>query len=679
MKKYLVFILLITTTLLITAQTPKKPAKPQEKPPVQSEMDRLFEESIKGLSAEEKAEMRKQYEEGKKMMKNMQQQGMIPSGPVEDGYSLPQKKSSTISKIPKLSTATELNTYLLTMLNDCKLLIDKKTQTDVDALFAKYSGNKTELGNIAPGLFMKKQLDGSVYAAIKTALLFPQSPLLLNNLSALLHYAGYAHKAIPILQFISKQTVDASLLNNLGQCYLSLGDTAQARKYFTACLRLNPQHVSAHTGVATILDAGGKKTEAAIHSKEALKYGFSEQAYHIAEKNKIKINYADYNKKLPEYFNAQKYKPTSSAREFKGVGLAAAERTAFDEIVRQRSQKYEQYRNQNENKKSVETIDQLVTRYAGWYHGYAGTGGVMAVKARIRFNAALSEYQAFLQRTSKEKIEKMNKVKQAHEELTSKINTMYKTKRFESAEAECKQKIIYLNEYLTLTADLRDQEINNSAHKLYEFVNEVVYWSAFLMKKEEYQQFYLSFTSEFLKHIRGYDQYQQLYPTPENIYIQCKNIQPEEKKKEKKDSAEIPDADCPLKIEIPMGAAKFKLDCESWEIEGGEVITGSFEKNYKTGEITMFVGLGVAFYEKGGLIKGVGGGVEFEAKGGVFLRLGKDLSVIDCGDKVEISGSGGIGPIMSEAKITGILGMESGGKLEADLAGNKTVLWKTEE
>ncbi|XVJ65173.1 MAG: tetratricopeptide repeat protein [Lacibacter sp.] len=681
MKFYfsLFIVTLLFTCTSLWAQNKPKPAKPLEKPPTQSEMDKMLEEAMKGMSPAEKAEMRKQYAEGQKMMKTMQQQGLIPAGPAENEFTIPKKKSVTLGKIPKLQTAGELNTYLLAMLNDCKLMIDKKTQVNVDALFAKSQGKQSELGNVAPTLFLKKELNGSIYAAVKVSILYPKSVLLQNNLAVILHYGGYAHKAIPILQFINRQQTDPSLLNNLGQCYLSLGDTAQARQFFAACLRLNPQHVSAHTGTATILDAGGKKNEAAIHIKEALKYGFSEQAYHLAEKNKTKLNYSDYNRKLPEYFNAQKYKPTRSAREFKEVALVSAERTAFDEVVRNWSKKYDTYRNQNENKKSVETMDQLVTRYAGWYHGYAGTGGVMAVKARMRFNAALSEYQSFLQQTSREHSERFANAKQAHDALTRKIENMYKTQRFESAEAECKQKIIYLNEYLTLTAGERDRQISNTVYKLYEFTNEVVYWSAFLMKPEEYKQFYLSFTSDFLKHIRSYDQYQQLYPTPENIDIQCKNILTEQKKKEKKDSIAIPEADCPLKLEVPVGAAKFKMDCESWEIEGGEGLVGSFERNYKTGEITIFVGVGVDLYSKGGIIKGIGGGVEFEAKGGIFLKLGKDLSVIDCGDKVEVGGSIGIGPIMTEAKMTGVLGMESGGKLEAEIAGDKTVLWKTEQ
>ncbi|MBS4063610.1 MAG: tetratricopeptide repeat protein [Chitinophagaceae bacterium] len=680
MQRILITISFLLISYLCSSQSQpsKKPAKPQEKPPTQSEMDKMLEEAMKGMSPEEKAEMRKQYAEGQKMMKTMQQQGMIPPGPVENELKIPKKKSITLGKIPKLQTAAELNTYLQSLLKDCRLLIDKKTQADVDALFVKYQSKMNELGNIAPALFMKKKLNGSIYAAVKVALLYPQSILLQNNLAVILQYGGYAHKAIPILHFVNKQQTDPSLLNNLGQCYLSLGDTAQARQFFAACLRLNPEHVSAHTGTATILDAGGKQKEAAVHIKEALKYGYSEQAYHLAEKNKIKLDYSDYNKKLPEYFNAQKYKPTPSAREFKEMVLVSAQRTEFDEVVRKWSKKYDDYYKQNENKKSIETMDQLVTRYAGWYHGYAGTGGVMAIKARMRFNAALKEYQSFLQRTAKENSERLANVKRAHDVLTNKINNMYKTQSFESAEAECKQKIIYLNEYLTLTASQRDQHISNTVYKLYEFTNEIVYWSAFLMKPEEYKQFYLSFTSDFLKQIRGYDQYQQLYPTPENIFIQCKNIQPEEKRKEKKDSVEIPDADCPLKLELPVGAAKFKSDCESWEIEGGEGIVGSFEKNYKTGEITIFVGLGVEFYSKGGIAQ-VGGGVELEAKGGLFIKFGKDLSITDYGDKAEVGGSAAIGPIMTEAKITGILGMESGGKLETDIAGDKTLLWKTEQ
>ncbi|MGZ8549688.1 MAG: hypothetical protein ACXWV2_03455, partial [Chitinophagaceae bacterium] len=58
MKKYLLAFIMLLVMGAVNAQAVKKPVA-KEKPPTQSEMDKMLEDEMKGMSEEEKAEMRK--------------------------------------------------------------------------------------------------------------------------------------------------------------------------------------------------------------------------------------------------------------------------------------------------------------------------------------------------------------------------------------------------------------------------------------------------------------------------------------------------------------------------------------------------------------------------------------------------------------------------------------------
>lgn len=63
MKKNIIFLILLLLNVSVSAQTKPKPVKPKEKIPTQSEMDKMMEEAMKGMSPEEKAEMKKMMKE----------------------------------------------------------------------------------------------------------------------------------------------------------------------------------------------------------------------------------------------------------------------------------------------------------------------------------------------------------------------------------------------------------------------------------------------------------------------------------------------------------------------------------------------------------------------------------------------------------------------------------------
>ena len=83
--------------------------------------------------------------------------------------------------------------------------------------------------------------------------------------------------------------------------------------------------------------------------------------------------------------------------------------------------------------------------------------------------------------------------------------------------------------------------------------------------------------------------------------------------------------------------------------------------------MTFFIGLGTEFYGKGSFF----GGVEAGGKIGSFVKVGKDFTIIDMGNKGEIGGEIGIGPLVNETKLSGVMGMQSGIQIDKTILGNK--------
>jgi hypothetical protein len=60
-----------------------------------------------------------------------------------------------------------------------------------------------------------------------------------------------------------------------------------------------------------------------------------------------------------------------------------------------------------------------------------------------------------------------------------------------------------------------------------------------------------------------------------------------------KESNAINDIDCPVDIVMGLGIGKIELNCEKFSISGGEGALFGFEKNFKTKQSTVSIGIGV--------------------------------------------------------------------------------------
>jgi tetratricopeptide (TPR) repeat protein len=652
MKKYL----LVSVLLFVLAAAFSQPGKksPQKnKAPTQSEMDKMMESAMKDMSPEE----RKQMKEAMQVADQMKQKGM--TGNIAGNVpKIPKKQTQLLSKIPVLSSQQQYNAYLATILAECKMHIELKAAKEVDQLILKYSNNNEALINMGPILFLHKSVTASVYAAIKTAMNKPGNVLMQDNLAVILHQAGYPQKALPILKFLLLQNNYPVVLNNLGQSYLSLGDTANAKKFFMACLQKDADYCEANCGMGLLLTEEGKIGEATPYIIRSLQNGYTETADALFKKNKIKLKFSDIKPKVPEYFNPQKYKPVPPSYVMETVETTEELRKELKKKMRIWVQKKEKVNEEQNDKMEKESLVQIADRSRGFL-----SNAPFAKKAQLMVNLLSEEYYEFVAADHKNKYLLLQK--KHKEQMEKALKDMYGgTQKYDNEYEECKKKIEILNTYLQLSAKNHEAYQRATLPNVYDWVNQSLFWWYFLGNEDSYSIQFNNHVSNFFEALHDYDQMQILYPTPLWIATTCKNVKEPEKIKTEEDSL---DMNCPINVKAPFGFGSYKVNCKGMEFEGGEIAVFGFEKDYQTGEFSFSFGLGVEenipFFSAA-------------TKGQMFFKFDKDFSPIDCGMKFEAGGEANVFGYTVEEKTVAIIGMTSGIHVNALDMGKETTIFE---
>lgn len=648
-------IFITITLLLFAAGNPNGLMARQMQDSMDFDQQKMIEEMMKDMTPEE----RKQVEEALQMGKEMQEKGVTLNSSTEDDLKIPQRKDKILSGIPTLSSGEQYNEYLAGLIAKCKANIDPKIISEVDELLSKNSGNTETYVNLGSILLMQKKPVAAIYAAIKTAVAKPELILLQNNMAVILHQTGNPQISVPILQYLLIQNNNTLILNNLAQSYLSLGDTGNAGMYFRACLQMDPDHSESNCGVGLLLTEEGKITEATPYIKKSLKNGYSETADGLMQKHKMDIKFSDIKPYVPEYFNPQKYKPLPPAYTMDKVLPTSELREEFDNMTREWMQKKEKVNTEQNNKVENESLSQIADRIRGNLFN-----SPFSKKALLMLNLVNNEfYEHTINALSYEYAANQTEYYAELEKQSHLVGY---------SDEGCEKQRGFLASYLEKSAKNHDAYQRQMLPKLYEWTNQSLYWNHFVYNEEQYKMYFVNQVAGFFDALNGLGKLQSLYPQPEYIAFHCKEKEPEKVKPVKLDS--IPEPVCPFKVEIPLGGAKVKWDCKTFEVEGGELIVGGYEKDFRTGEVTLFLGFGAGIFAKGTFIGGFEGG----GKIGAFVKVAKDGTIIDSGNKGEIGIDAGIGPFMTEGKLTGILGLESGAKLTGTIMGEEKTIYESD-
>jgi hypothetical protein len=220
---------------------------------------------------------------------------------------------------------------------------------------------------------------------------------------------------------------------------------------------------------------------------------------------------------------------------------------------------------------------------------------------------------------------------------------------FDNEAERCEARVKVLNKYLKDSKENFDNYERKVLHRIYNLVNESLYWQTYLLNGEAYTSYFTGEVREFYTYLRKFDELQNLYPVPEWIYTNCANYKEELKRISLEKIEE--NNDCPVNIKLKFGeAASAKYNCKGYELEGGELLKLSLEKDEGTGEFTVAFGLGA---DVSSPILSLG------AKGMVYFKFDNSLVPIDMGMKGEANLEAQVGFFNAEEKVTGTMGISN--------------------
>lgn len=152
--------------------------------------------------------------------------------PVKDVKKLATIPATTFSKAELLAYTVVIE----------KKLMDKASSADKQWLDTVTQNKKVfQQHNAASGEWYKNEPMKALLLQIKSAKQNENDVLAWNNVGAMLNMAGLPHKAVPVLKYcLTKMPNHNVVLNNLGQCYVKLGDINTGKQYLQKSLAAAP-------------------------------------------------------------------------------------------------------------------------------------------------------------------------------------------------------------------------------------------------------------------------------------------------------------------------------------------------------------------------------------------------------------------------------------------------------
>lgn len=294
MRSLTLLLLLWALAPAISAQTKPAPKKPPVgHTPSKSEMDRMMEEAMKGMSKEEQEEMKKMMKRVQPAMEKMVNTTADYPEFTDNLELVPSRDQERINTIGKKSfSPAELQQNTLTLYNKLMVNAPADEKTIINQVLAKQK-KADVLMAAASTAFLMGHRPAAAGLAMKAVMLDGKNLVYQNNLAAILTQTGYPEKAIPYLNTLRQQKPGNSTLNNnLGYAWFYLGELDSASKYIQLALRRNPAHAEAQLCAGVIAESNGDETEATHAYEES----FTETASHQPVKmlqNKHKSNPAE--------------------------------------------------------------------------------------------------------------------------------------------------------------------------------------------------------------------------------------------------------------------------------------------------------------------------------------------------------------------------------------------------
>jgi tetratricopeptide (TPR) repeat protein len=290
----LLFIFMLASN--VSLAQPAKKIK-QTAPP---NMDKMMQDAMKGMSNEEKAEM-------KKMMKGVMPELIQNNSKVayypeftSNTQLIPKKDITKINALSKKKlTQADINGYATTLYNKMIAKGNAAEMAIAKKVIAQ-SPNANDISGAAILAMMQGHPQAAMALSMKAVQLDPANPSYQNNMASLLTQYGYPEQAVPVLQKLRNDFPDNStVMNNLAHAWLGLGEIDSVKTIIKKAGGLNPYHPESKETEGVIEEATGN-SEKALEDYEASMENainpFTEQLIKNSKKKQSKSGSLDFEK-----------------------------------------------------------------------------------------------------------------------------------------------------------------------------------------------------------------------------------------------------------------------------------------------------------------------------------------------------------------------------------------------
>jgi hypothetical protein len=292
MKKYLLTSILFLAITAAFAQPGKKPVE-KEKPPTKKEMDDDMKEMQKAMDEMSPEDKKAAESMGIKMpdMKAMQKtvsgisDAQLKKAHEDENRIVPEKD---VLRIKEAFAVTLSNAEMSGYINKTQQVVlsqlSVNTKSKGAEIYEQVLKQQFSVANAAVGLWMDGKPTLALYLMGEACKADPANTNNLNNYASFLTTCGAEQLALPILHNLNKRyPQNSTVLNNIAQAWLGLGDLQRAEKYADSSIRIYAGHPQANMVKCVIEESKGNIPAAIAAAKKSIS-----EAYSNEKENKLK-------------------------------------------------------------------------------------------------------------------------------------------------------------------------------------------------------------------------------------------------------------------------------------------------------------------------------------------------------------------------------------------------------
>lgn len=544
----------------------------------------------------------------------------------------PKSNPAVIAAMPKISSQAALTSYVSDLHNQFLKKVNPEIITSFKEIETKLENDWNKVAATGLTAWYSEAPSQAILLLTKAALQPKPSDITINNLGALLNMGGLENRSLPILRWLETlYPQNAMVLNNLGQAYAGLGELNDAMRFLGRCIAIEPNHPQASCTAGQIELSRGNNTAALQHFKNSLKGAYTEEAdrrVRFVEPEMKLEDYVKHNLHMPEYFNEMKYNVPPQCQNVSEAERLWAVYNGYRDMIGALKEKYHVLALEYQDK----TTMKLKKRSQDAIAGKEINTPPFIKKGMLGWNEMMKKYNS-----DGEWLAVMDR---DYEKRRKEIFDNYVATA--PTNGECAALTAHVNQYMRDMADATAiwQRKHTAFNKKY--INQAIYWSFLIsFSNDEFKLRYYTWISNYLGEM-GHIAKTELSGPP------CIEI-----KQGNTPTDEIPllEPDCPINLELKLIVGKIKLNCDKFEISGGEGVKFKYEKNFKSKQSTFSVGIGVTFELSKNFGGGYEGSVSVDAGESVFITLDGNNNFSDLG--LSLSAKASIGVEKSSSMAVG--------------------------